>query len=346
MPNSYEGLKKRFLEYIPDDMDKREGTLAYILASASAMATREMYDYLDSVGRECFVETATGTNLQRLCAVAGIERRDETKAVVRVEGGSGLSVGDVVSGEEMSYTILKVEDGYFVAEANTAGTAGNSYIGEVVAESRSDIEETIKIVSIIANGEDVEDDEALRKRFIERARCPVCPGNVSYYKELVDNISGVGGRRIVPAAEGAGVVKVVITDTEYKVATDDLVSYVKEQLDPEETSGLGYGLVPLGHKVVVESVQKVDVNIVVDITGATTDAYYLRLARSKLPLLFKEINKEWDKVSHIVLWDRVIEDCLLDLGVDDVNVVSINGNTNRLILEPNQILGDVTISGV
>ena len=124
------------------------------------------------------------------------------------------------------------------------------------------------------------------------------------------------------------------------------MNYVKEQLDPKETEGLGYGLVPLGHKVTVESVEKVDVEIVVDITGVTTDAYYLRLARSNLPLIFKEINKNWDKTRYIVLWDRVIEDCLIELGVEDVNVVSINGNTNRLILEPNQILGDVTLNGV
>ncbi len=346
MPNSYEGLRDRFLDYVPDDMDKREGTLVYILASALAMATREMYDYIDEMGTHCFIDSSTGNSLERLCKIAGIERRDKTKAVVRIEGGEGLSVGDVVSGEDIDYTIVSANEGYFVAEANQSGTVGNSYTGEVVCVNRADIEDEIMIVSIIAMGEDAEDDESLRSRFIERAKCPVCPGNVSYYKELVDKISGIGGRRIIPSHEGAGTVKVVITDTEYNVATDDLVSYVKELLDPTETEGLGYGLVPLGHKVTVESVEKVDVEIVVDITGVTTDAYYLRLARSKLPLIFKDINKTWDKAERIVLWDRVIEDCFMQLGVNDVNVVSINGGTNRLILEPNQILGDVTINGV
>lgn len=343
MDNLYEMYKRSFLNFLPEDMDKREGTLAYILASATAMATREMYDYIENEKKDCFVDTATRGSLQRLCAIAGIERRSKTKALVKIEGGNGLRVGDIVSGEDLSYTIVSVNNEYFTAEANTPGTIGNSYIGEVVCENRSDIEETIKITSIIAMGEDDEDDDRLRKRFIERARCPVCPGNVSYYKELIDTIPGVGGRRIIPAADGAGTVRVVITDPEYNVASDDLVNYVKELLDPKETEGLGYGLVPLGHKVSVESVEKVDVRIVVDITGVTTDAYYLRLARSKLPLIFKEINKTWDTKSHIVLWDRVIEDCLFELGVDDVNVVSINGNTNRLILEPNQILGGITL---
>ncbi len=345
MAITYESLRESFLKDISDEYDKREGTVSYMMASAVAMATMDMYDYIDKMQSECYLETATGANLERLCAITGIERRGETKAIVKIEGGDGLRCGDKVACEDMSYTVISEEDGWFKAEADIAGSAANGYIGEVVAENRADITDEINIVSIIAKGSDKEDDDSFRKRFIDMVKCPVCPGNVRYYKEIVDTIAGIGGRRIIPAEEGAGEIRVVITDTDYAVASEDLVDYVQEVLDPKDKSGLGYGLAPIGHKVKVESVEKVNVDIKVELKGVTTDAYYLRLARSRLPALFEKINEDWDKTDYIVLRDRVIEDCFLDLGVEDVSVVSINENVNRLILKPNQILGDVSISG-
>lgn len=345
MAVTYESLRESFLKNISDEYDKREGTISYMLASAAAMATMDMYDYIDKMGSECYLDTATGANLERLCAIAGIERRGATKAVVKIEGGDGLRCGDKVATDDMSYSVISEEDGYFKAEADTAGSAANSYIGEVVAQERADITEGINIVSIIAKGEDEEDDESFRKRFVDMVKCPVCPGNVRYYKEMADSVSGIGGRRIIPAEEKMGVIRMIITDTDYEAASDELIDYVQEIMDPKDKTGLGYGLAPLGHKVTVESAEKVNVDIKVELEGVTTDAYYLRLARSKLPIIFKEINEDWDKTDYIVLRDRVIEDCFLELGVDDINVVSINGNANRLILKPNQILGDVSISG-
>lgn len=345
MADSYETVRKAFLSDIPDDIDKREGSICYIMASATAMAVKTMYDYIESLERSCFIETAEDTYLNRLAVMFGLSRRGKTNAVVKVETEGGLAVGDKLASENMTYTVQSVENGYFTAQADVAGCEANDFTGEVLVKNRSDIEEVVKISEVIAKGADEEDDETLRSRIIERARCPLCPGNVSYYKELADKITGVGGRRVIPVREDTDVIKLVITDEDYNVADENLVAYAQSQLDPSEFSGLGYEMAPFGHKVKVESVKKVDVDITVEIEGAASDTYYLRLARSKLKVIFKEINKEWDKVKNIVLRDRVIEDCFLNLGVDDINVVSMNQSVNRIILEPNEILGDVKING-
>lgn len=341
---TYEALLERYLKSFGDDMDTREGSLAYIVGSASALATKMLRDEADEYVRNSYVQTAEGEWLDKLVALLGLERRPKTKAVVKITG-EGLMVGDTVTTEDISYLVTEVYDGYALAECTAAGTIGNSYLGEVVPIGRSDITDSLVIASVVAKGEDEEDDERLRARFYERANCPVCTGNVSYYKELVDSLPGIGGRRIVPVCSGAGTVGVVITDTDYNVAGDELVSYVKEQLDPSDSEGLGYGRVPLGHKVEVRSVEVVDVDIVVEASGSVTLAALCKRAREALPGIFKEINKTWDQREKIVLWDRVIEDCFIALGAEDVNVVSINGSPNRLILSPEQILGGVTING-
>lgn len=342
---TYDELLAEFLRAFPEEVDTRVGSLAYIVASVSAMKLRDVYEELETLSLDAFGITASGINLESLASWQGLERRGKTKAVVKITGGEGLVVGDTVKAGELEYLITMQEDGYLLAECTTEGTIGNSYAGEVVPVNKPGIEEKAIITGIVALGEEEEDDESLRKRYLERVKCPICTGNMSYYREVIDSITGVGGRKVTPSADGLGVVKVVITDSEYEPAGEDLIKYVKEQLDPEETSGQGCGMVPVGHSVQVETVEKVNVDIVVESWGSAAGAYYDRFLRSYLPRVFQEINKTWDGQEKIVLRDRVIEDAYFKYGATDVNVISINGNTNRITLEPNQILGDVTING-
>lgn len=344
---TYEEIMAKYIGKLPEGIDAREGTLAYILGSATGIRLAELYEAVKRIEDNSYCDSATATWLDRIVQLVGMERRGKTKAVVRMEGDSTFGVGDKFTGGELEYVIISCEDGYYLAECSSAGVAGNEYVGEVLPMGDLSCFEGMNIVSVVAYGEEEEEDEALRARFVEVVNCPVCTGNMTYYKEVINSITGVGGIKVIPVSEGTGVVKVIITDTNYDVASDDLISYVKNLLDPEETSGQGYGLVPLGHSVTVETVEKVDVDIVVEVTAKTAavaNGYY-RYARAQLPLVFKEINEAWDQNEKIVLMDRVIEDYFFDLGAYDVNVVSINGNPNRLILAENQILGGVTVNG-
>ena len=344
---TYEEIMEAYYKKLPEGIDSREGTLAYILGSAMGIRLAEMYEDLKIIENNCYCDTATGEVLEKAVKLVGIERRGKTNAVVRMEGDKNFCVGDVFLGGGYEYVITACEDEYYLAQCKTKGVAPNAYLGEVLPKGDTLGFAGMSIVSVVANGEDVEDDKSLRGRFLDIINCPVCTGNMSYYKEAIHTISGVGGIKVVPVSEGRGTVKVIITDEAYDVATEDLISYVKSVLDPEETSGQGYGLVPIGHRVEVETVEKVDVSIEVEVLNkAGEDAVgYYRQARAKLPEIFKEINETWDKNDNIVLMDRVIEDYFYSLGARDVNVISMNGSANRLILNENQILGGVLVNG-
>lgn len=342
---SYDELLESFLNLLPEDMDKREGTLGYIVGSAVAITLSELYEKMKGTEDDIYVDTATGINLERACKLLRIERRGKTKAVVKMVGDMNFSVGDSFTNGDLGYRIIKKEADYYLGECTSGGSVGNFFKGEVLpVVMRSDFT-GMNIVSIVAYGEEEEDDESLRERFLERLNCPVCTGNLSYYKDVMTPVAGVGGIKVVPVHEGVGTVKVIITDSDYKEADSDLVSYVKEVLDPEEFSGKGYGLVPIGHKVTVESAKALDIALELEVTGDAQSDYYYRIARTYLPEVFKEINKRWDKVEGLILRNKDIEDYFFTLGVKDINVISINGTRNRFMLEENQILGGVSING-
>ncbi len=343
---TYDELMEKYAKLLPEDVDTREGTLAHMVMSMTAMSVAQLYEELKIIEENAYGSTAMEEYLDYTVELLGLERIEKSRAVVKIVADEGFVVGQCFVGGDLTYRIKSVHDGYYLAECTTAGSVGNSYLGEVLPESSS-VFGNGKITEIIAPGMDKEDDETLRKRYFERIYCPICTGNVSYYKEVLNSVPGVGGIKVYPVFDGAGTVKVVITDEDYAPAGEELLSYVKEYLDPEETSGLGYGVVPIGHSVTVDTVEKVDIDIQLEVTGDASQNNYLRTARSYLPPVLHELNKKWDRESNIVIWNRIIEDYFFSLdGVKDVNVISINNVASRLILGENQIIGEITLNGI
>lgn len=342
---SYEDIMSEFKYALGSDIDTREGTLAHIAMSATAMGLAQLYEELSGIEKGAYASTAEGEQLDLCVDIVGLTRNKAKCAVVRMEGDSGFDINDKFIAGETEYTITGIEDGYYIATCNKAGKIGNEYIGEVMPKNSTNLG-NMKIVSVIAKGSDKESDDDLRRRYIERIRCPICTGNVSYYREVINNIPGVGGIKVVPAFNGAGRVKVIITDNEHNEASDDLVQYVKEYLDPSEAEGQGLGVLPIGHRADVESVEKVDITIKVDVIGKANIAAYLRQANNYMVPKIKALNKNWSLEEKIIIRDRIIEDYFFTISsVTDVNVVSINNSPNRFALAENQIIGEVVFVG-
>lgn len=343
----YDELMERMLKRVPEDIDKREGSLIYTCYSAAATQMAMLSIQLEDLYNNAYVDTAEGEYLDRLVSFVGTERLAATKAVVKVEADAQLEIGSAFSGNGYKYVITQICDGYYLAECDTAGTEPNSLIGELTPDEDIEGLGSVSITKIVAEGKDEEDDESLRERFYNRARYPVCAGNLNYYREALKEMSGVGGVKILPAANGGGTVRLIITDTEYRQPSEELISYVQQQIDPIETSGQGFGIAPIGHKVKVEGAQEVDIEVTLRVTleGGDPATAFVRRARAALPGLFIEENKTWAGKDKIVLRDSFFENYFLQFSdlIDDVEILSINGEENRLILQENQILGEVTV---
>ena len=84
----------------------------------------------------------------------------------------------------------------------TAGESGNNYTGTVIPIEYVDGLETCKITSVLVPGEDEEDTELFRQRYLNSLNAQAFGGNQIDYIEKVNAIPGVGGVKVYRAWNG------------------------------------------------------------------------------------------------------------------------------------------------
>ena len=103
--------------------------------------------------------------------------------------------------------------------------------------------------------------EKFRKRIIDSLNYASFGGNINDYIEKVNDIDGVGNTKVFPTWQYNGSVLLSIVDTQFNPITDEFARNLKEQIDPDESTGQGVGIAPIGHYVTITTPIKLDVNI-------------------------------------------------------------------------------------
>lgn len=152
------------------------------------------------------------------------------------------------------------------------GTAGN-----LAADAITNLDTLVPGITLVTNpaatvdGEDVEDDEALRRRVLAQYNGSA-GGTVGWYVQQALAYPGVERAVCIPAWAGAGTVLVIPMLADGTAVSSDVVDGLQAQLDP--TPGLGHGTAPVGHTVTVETSTPLTVNVVAVIgfgTGFSLD---------------------------------------------------------------------------
>ena len=117
--------------------------------------------------------------------------------------------------------------------------------------------------------------------------------------------------------------------------SDSLVHTVQEMIDPKQNAGEGYGLAPMGHVVVVQSVKAVQVMI--KTTLLFDEGYGWENLQDSIEEAISEylleLRKDWDKLSCLTVRLSQIDTRILGVaGVVDVQDTQINGLRNNLTL--------------
>lgn len=132
-----------------------------------------------------------------------------------------------------------------------------------------------------------------------------------------------------------GTVLITILNSNFDVANDTLLNLVKETLDPDEYTGEGYGLAPIGHVVNVVSAEAVE------ITVKTTITFDVGYSWSNLQTSIDEVienyllelRKTWADEDHLIVRISQIETRLLGIkGIVDINGTTINSAADNLTL--------------
>jgi uncharacterized phage protein gp47/JayE len=289
--NSFEKIMNRMLandELI--NIDKRVGSVIYDAIAPIALELSEAYAKMDILQEQTYVMTATGSNLDKRVYDYGISRTSATyaKRIAEFKKYKTDSNGNYVLDEnknkiltdmdisvgirftlpensEITYTYTGIIDGYKILQCEQTGTKGNEYIGQILPLTPVDGLIEANIISTYEPAEDEETDDELRERTKEFINYQPYGGNISDYIEFTNAIQGVGQTKVFPAWQYNGSVLLSIVDPQYDPATDEFLKNVKNQIDPEENSGNGVGIAPIGHFVTVTTPTKKSVNVTLNL---------------------------------------------------------------------------------
>ncbi len=280
---TYEHLKESILEHVPDDVDKREGSIIFDAIMPAAYELSFYYYRLRMVLQQTYAETAVGEFLDLRAAEQGLTRSLDTAAVRR--GDFATSRGEPLkvdigtrfstiskTGEGIVYKVSKPyldpqgeeAPGAYLLTCEEKGTIGNEYSGDLLPVTYVTGLGTASMSTVIAPGRDVESDQDFRERYFEALHFRPFGGNIAQYRTYLQGIAGVGGQQIYPSWRGAGTVLVSIVDSQCQPVSEEFIRHVQEQLDPENLEGNrgdGLGIAPIGHKVTVVTPEVLEINI-------------------------------------------------------------------------------------
>jgi uncharacterized phage protein gp47/JayE len=129
---TYENILNDMLSRVPNDVDKREGSIIYDALAPAAFKLAEMYFQLHNYVDLFFVDTAVGEFLDRKAADYGITRKPATKALRKIETSDPVDIGTRWGFKDTTYIIIeKVSDTEYIAECEQAGSIGNQYSGDL-----------------------------------------------------------------------------------------------------------------------------------------------------------------------------------------------------------------------
>lgn len=185
-----------------------------------------LYAQADWVKRQCFPQTATGESLDLHAQERGLERRPALKAtgVVRFFAGeertetTRIPLGTICMTAGGQRYLTTRAGNVSVAErsvdlpvaASEAGAAWNAGEGEIIymVLPPSGITACTNPAAL-TNGEDREEDEALRQRVLATYRRLANGANAVFYEQEALSINGVAAVKVIPRSRGVGTVDVI-----------------------------------------------------------------------------------------------------------------------------------------
>lgn len=290
---TFENIRDEMLEQFPNDIDIREGSIAY--DSVTAVAAKVAMLYIDIAN--CYeltnLEKSTGEYLDNFASEHGVSRIPSTKSKYEfIYEGKEPDTGEEFYDENGDYyfQIEKSENGNLVLTSAEAGAEHNAILPNTPAIPVGNIDGLTYSAfgRLIIAAIDEEDDEALRARIRDKISGPSENGNKSQYKTWCESIEGVGRAVINPLKYGPNTVEAVIISPEGLPVDNSIVTRVQNKIDPKAPSyavssggtvvylgsGRGDGLANIGAHFLAVSAEKYDISVSIKLeinSGVTLD---------------------------------------------------------------------------
>ncbi|QGP91716.1 Baseplate J-like protein [Neomoorella glycerini] len=252
----------------------RPGRIFYTLLELAMLAVASLFKLLPKVLDQLFLSTAKGAWLDIVAQDrAGVFRKQpqKTQGVIRAGRNNPaakavLPVGAVVTTEEdadgnvLRYLVTKrtvldagVAEATVPVEAELGGARYNVGPGRItrLATFQAGIDYVTNDADwITLEGTDLEDDESLRRRAMNKRTGISYGGNQAMYQSMAEEITGVARARVnTKQPRGEGTIDVVIIGTE-GVPTQAVIDKVKEKLDNDGSAIADIAVYPAEELVV------------------------------------------------------------------------------------------------
>ena len=261
----YKSILQEMLAAVPNDIDKREGSVIYNTLSPVSLELGMQTYMLGYLFNLLFADTAEGEWLDRVVADFGVTRDAATQAIRKIctydsEGNAlDVPVGSRFAVEDIYLDLTeKIDTGQYKAQCEQFGTVGNQYSGTILpVDNINGLGRAELIAEPLIPARDEETDTDLRIRFYQTVRQSPYGGNIADYERETLNIDGVGAVKVFNATVmGAGKVGLVIGDEQGHSATPELIAKVQDKMGTD-----GGGIAPIGHTVTVKTGTALTINV-------------------------------------------------------------------------------------
>ncbi|HCD08240.1 MAG TPA: hypothetical protein DEQ50_08305 [Lactobacillus sp.] len=370
--HNFEYYLNKMMANVPDDIDKRQGSIMYDALAPAAMVMAQQSLSLSNVIKESYIKTADNEFLDYRAIEHGTSRQLATSAQVKAKflDSKNNPINNVEIGDRFAslgdnpvfYKVIKINDDLTgMMEAEEVGTRPNGYLGQILPVTPNDILSWAEIIEMSVPAKDDETDEHLRNRLLSTDSWIAYGGNIADYLDMLSKISTVGSAQVYPVWQGGGTVKLVILDNDLMPATETLLKQVKEDIDPIDSESLGYGLAPIDHKVTVVAPEPITIDISTRIevdTQADIEVLkpkilsaiedYFKLRR----IAWGQINKATGRGYGLTIYRSQILSSIMKVdGVVNASIPNLNGVDDDIALIFNDdlsqlpILGEVNLNG-
>lgn len=377
----YENILARALSRVPNNVDKRQGSIIYDALAPACAEQAQAYIEMNNIMVQTYVLTAKGVYLRYRVAEANIVPKDAIAAVrigifndansnpfsvppnsrFSTPAGSD-SVVFKVTGPCLDSATGNPVPGKYLLQAETAGIIGNNYIGAIIPITYIENLASAVLSDVVVTGEPEEDDDSLLARYLEAISSRPFGGNIADYRKWILEIAGVGAVQIYPVWAGGGTVKCSIITTSYEAAAQDLVATVQAAIDPltnpTDTAGSasGFGTAPIGHAVTITTPTELTINIATTLTLANgyTLAQVQGAINTAVEAYFLSVRKAWGTARNPLLNNYVVDIFLSRIiaamvsvqGVINVNNLALNGQAADLQLTETAQVQQLPVLGV
>lgn len=342
---TYAEILQRMLDRVPNDFDKRPGSVIYDALAPAALELSEVYVQLDAQLQAVFPQTANDENLDDLTEPFGLTRNQATYAIRKGVFAAtenvplDVQIGARFSISGITYAVIsKIAAGQFRLQCEVLGSVGNQFYGALLPIDYIQNLVTATLSDVLIPGTEKESDESFRARFFQEVKLPATSGNKADYQRWTLEVDGVGGAQVIPLWDGPGTVKVIIIDANKLPASSALVENVQDYIDP--VTGMGEGKAPVGAGVTVSAAMGISVNVTGDIVldGSRTP---LQIETDFSAILTEYLASIAFSEDPSVKYARIGAMLLGVSGVEDYTSLMING-TNGNVTVP---AGSVAIIG-